>query len=306
MAGRLSGGVSPLTAEAGLAPSSSSSSSARLQRPWAPPHPLPPRKMAPAARPDAAGGSRSFLPGRAGPGRTPPTPRPTKAPGGGVGCGRALRHRQGALGGAPRRAPLPPRAAKWTRSAPRARTRRGPYHRASGGGGGRGALRGWNVPPQSGGGREGTFHGTDAGGIWGGGIPPPHGAAPRGTGARRGAAGRLPGLWGGGGGAPRGSLTMAAAAGGGARCGGGCSPRRLGAARAPAAGREAARARAGRKRCRRHGRRARRRKRLLWWEPRVATPRCLTRDRAHARLPPPRSVHPLRGAGRPIGGGAGG
>ncbi|OPJ81642.1 hypothetical protein AV530_014644 [Patagioenas fasciata monilis] len=38
----------------------------------------------------------------------------------------------------------------------------------------------------------------------------------------------------------------------------------LGAARAPAAGREAARARAGRKRCRRHGRRARRRKRLLW------------------------------------------
>lgn len=50
-------------------------------------------------------------------------------------------------------------------------------------------------------------------------------------------------------------------------------PRMLGAARAPAAGREAARARAGRKRCRRHGRRARRRKRLLWWEPSVATPR---------------------------------
>lgn len=37
-------------------------------------------------------------------------------------------------------------------------------------------------------------------------------------------------------------------AGGGARCGGSCSPQMLGAARAPAAGREAARARVGRKR----------------------------------------------------------
>lgn len=88
-------------------------------------------------------------------------------------------------------------------------------------------------------------------------------------------------------------------------------PRMLGAARAPAAGREAARARAGRKRCRRHGRRARRRKRLLWREPCVATPRTppptppgAARTRVSARTRGGRGTHaptaplpPRRGGG---------
>ncbi|XP_040984238.1 homeobox protein Hox-D9-like isoform X1 [Aquila chrysaetos chrysaetos] len=82
----------------------------------------------------------------------------------------------------------------------------------------------------------------------------------------------FPGDEGGGGGrggrGGRGSVTARSPSGqlpapyhgvGGARqvaergAGSGFSPRMLGAARAPAAGREAARARAGRKRCRRHG-----------------------------------------------------